>query len=55
MSGTALRPVIDRLSAEAWQQFRHQLIPILDETYPRRPDGGTFYPFRRIFVVAQVG
>ncbi|WNG93203.1 trans-aconitate 2-methyltransferase [Mycobacterium sp. ITM-2016-00318] len=55
MSGTALRPVIDRLSPEDWQQFRRQLIPILDETYPRRPDGRTFYPFRRIFVVAQVG
>jgi len=55
MSGTALRPVIDRLSPEAWQQFRRQLVPILDETYPRRPDGRTFYPFRRIFVVAQVG
>lgn len=54
MSGTALRPVIDRLSEEAWQQFRQQLIPILDETYPRRPDGRTFYPFRRIFAVAQV-
>jgi trans-aconitate 2-methyltransferase len=54
MSGTALRPVIERLSDEAWQQFRQQLIPILDETYPRRPDGRTFYPFRRIFVVAQV-
>ena len=55
ISGTALRPVIDRLSEEAWQQFRQQLIPILDETYPRRPDGRTFFPFRRIFVVAQVG
>jgi trans-aconitate 2-methyltransferase len=55
MSGTALRPVIERLSDEAWQQFRQQLIPILDETYPRRPDGTTFYPFRRVFVVAQVG
>jgi trans-aconitate 2-methyltransferase len=55
MSGTALRPVIERLSPEAWQQFRQQLIPILDETYPRRPDGTTFYPFRRVFVVAQVG
>ena len=54
MSGTALRPVIDRLSAQAWQQFRQQMIPILDEHYPRRPDGRTFYPFRRVFVVAQV-
>jgi trans-aconitate 2-methyltransferase len=54
MSGTALRPVIDRLSEEAWQQFCQQLIPILDETYPARKDGRTFYPFRRVFVVAQV-
>ena len=28
---------------------------MLDETYPRRPDGRTFFPFRRVFVVAQVG
>jgi trans-aconitate 2-methyltransferase len=54
MSGTALRPVIDRLSDEAWHQFRQQLIPILDDNYPRRDDGTTFYPFRRVFVVAQV-
>ena len=31
ITGTALRPVIDRLSEEAWQQFRQQLIPLLDE------------------------
>src|SRR4029078_12986832 len=55
ITGTALRPVIDRLSAEAWQKYRQQLIPLLDEAYPARPDGKTFFPFRRIFVVAQVG
>ncbi len=55
ITGTALRPVIERLSAEAWQQYRQQLIPLLNEAYPRRPDGRTFFPFRRIFVVAQVG
>lgn len=54
ITGTALRPVIDRLSEEAWQQFRQQLIPMLDEAYPTRPDGRTFFPFRRVFVVAQV-
>jgi trans-aconitate 2-methyltransferase len=54
ITGTALRPVIDRLSEEAWRQFRQQLIPLLDEAYPRRPDGKTFFPFRRIFTVAQV-
>jgi trans-aconitate 2-methyltransferase len=54
MTGTALRPVIDRLSKEAWQQFRQQLIPLLNEAYPARADGTTFFPFRRVFVVAQV-
>jgi trans-aconitate 2-methyltransferase len=43
------------LSAEAWQQYRQQLIPLLNEAYPRRQDGRTFFPFRRIFIVAQVG
>jgi trans-aconitate 2-methyltransferase len=54
ITGTALRPVIDRLSNEAWQQFRQQLIPLLDDAYPRRADGRTFFPFRRVFIVAQV-
>ena len=30
------------------------LIPMLDEAYPVRADGVTYFPFRRIFVVAQV-
>jgi trans-aconitate 2-methyltransferase len=55
ITGTALRPVIDRLTNEAWQQFRQQLIPLLAEAYPARRDGTTFFPFRRVFVVAQVG
>lgn len=54
ITGTSLRPVIDRLSEEEWLQFREQLIPLLDEAYPARSDGKTFFPFRRIFVVAQV-
>ncbi|BBW99084.1 hypothetical protein MMOR_00210 [Mycolicibacterium moriokaense] len=55
ISGTALRPVRSRLNDEQWQQFRDELIPMLDQDYPVRPDGTTFFPFRRIFVVAQVG
>ena len=54
ITGTALTPVRDRLSDELWQQFRAELIPLLDEAYPIRPDGRTYFPFRRIFVVAQV-
>jgi trans-aconitate 2-methyltransferase len=55
ISGTALRPVSERLSEEEYQQFRQELIPLLADAYPPRPDGTTFFPFRRVFVVAQVG
>ena len=52
--GTALRPVRSRLSDEQWQRFRDELAPVLAAAYPRRTDGTTFFPFRRIFVVARV-
>jgi trans-aconitate 2-methyltransferase len=55
ITGTALTPVKSRLDAEQWQQFRQELIPMLDAAYPARADGKTFFPFRRIFVAAQVG
>lgn len=54
ITGTALRPVIDRLTDAQWQRFRSELIPVLAEAYPARPDGLTLYPFRRVFMVAQV-
>lgn len=54
ISGTALTEVKARLSADEYQQFRAQLIPLLDQAYPPHSDGRTFFPFRRIFVVAQV-
>ncbi|MBO0681252.1 trans-aconitate 2-methyltransferase [Mycolicibacterium sp. S2-37] len=55
ITGTALRPVKSRLTDERWLDFRAELIPLLDEAYPARPDGRTFFPFRRVFVAAQVG
>lgn len=54
ITGTALRPVRRRLTDPEWDEFRAELIPLLDASYPRRSDGTTFFPFRRIFVVAQV-
>lgn len=54
ITGTALTAVRSRLDDEQWEQFRRELIPMLDAAYPARPDGSTFFPFRRIFVVAQV-
>ncbi|TFV55432.1 trans-aconitate 2-methyltransferase [Mycobacterium sp. PS03-16] len=54
ITGTALRPVRSRLTDEQWEQFRAELIPLLAAAYPARPDGRTFFPFRRVFVVARV-
>jgi trans-aconitate 2-methyltransferase len=55
ISGTALTAVQSRLSAEQFSEFRRELIPLLAAAYPARPDGITFFPFRRVFVVARVG
>ncbi|BBY18169.1 trans-aconitate 2-methyltransferase [Mycolicibacterium litorale] len=55
ITGTALRPVRSRLTDAQWDDFRAELIPLLDEAYPARPDGRTFFPFRRVFVVARTG
>jgi trans-aconitate 2-methyltransferase len=54
ISGTALLPVSERLNEQEYQQFREELIPLLAEAYPPRRDGITFFPFRRVFVIAQV-
>lgn len=53
ITGTALTQVKARLSDALWQQYRQAIIPVLAEAYPVRADGITFFPFRRIFVVAQ--
>lgn len=53
ISATALRPVRDALPAEDYAQFRAELAPRLRAAYPARPDGSTWFPFRRIFAVAR--
>ena len=55
ITGTALRPVRAALDDEGWAGFRAELAPRLREAYPRATDGGTWFPFRRLFAVAQVG
>ena len=54
ISGTALRPVRDALSATDYAEFRAELAPRLRGAYPHRPDGSTWFPFRRIFAVAHI-
>ncbi|MET9231283.1 trans-aconitate 2-methyltransferase [Lentzea sp. NPDC003310] len=54
VTGTALRPVRAALSSTDWEAYVAELAPRLREAYPQRADGTTWFPFRRIFAVAQV-
>jgi trans-aconitate 2-methyltransferase len=53
ITGTALRPIKAALSAADWESFRGQLAPLLRAEYPQRPNGETWFPFRRVFAVAR--
>ena len=53
VTGTALRPIRNALSDDDWQKYRAELAPLLRAEYPRRGDGTTWFPFRRVFVVAR--
>ncbi len=52
VSGTALRPVLDRLQPAESRRFTAELAERFAEAYPAR-DFGTPFPFRRIFVVVR--
>ena len=55
ISSTTLRPVREALDDHEWTVFRAELAPRLRAAYPRAADGGTWFPFRRIFAVARRG
>ncbi len=52
-SSTAGRPVLSRLSAEETTAFNTAWDAGLDAAYPRLSDGGAWFPFRRMFIVAR--
>ncbi|WP_329428269.1 hypothetical protein OG339_02515 [Streptosporangium sp. NBC_01495] len=52
ITGTALRPVLDRLHPVEATAFLTDCAAPLREAYPRGPYG-TVFPFRRIFTVAR--
>jgi trans-aconitate 2-methyltransferase len=51
--GTALRPLLEALAPEERPEFEAAYAARLERAYPRRPDGATLFPFRRIFIVAR--
>ncbi|HWI28767.1 MAG TPA: methyltransferase domain-containing protein [Stellaceae bacterium] len=53
VSATALRPVIEALQGAERAQFLAAYGAKLRRAYPRRADGKTLLPFRRLFLVAR--
>lgn len=53
--GTALRPVLDALPPDERASFTAAYGAKLRQAYPRRGDGKTLFPFRRLFLVARLG
>ena len=53
-SGSSLRPFLDALPEALRAPFRAAYDAVANRKYPRRADGVTLLPFRRIFIVAQV-
>ncbi|HEX2369318.1 MAG TPA: methyltransferase domain-containing protein [Acidimicrobiia bacterium] len=55
LRATLLVPLLDALPLEQHEEFLHEVRENLRRIHPRRPDGTTLYPFRRLFLVATVG
>jgi trans-aconitate 2-methyltransferase len=53
MRGTALRPLLNALEGSERAAFEQTLAERLRRAYPRRADGHTLLPFRRIFILAR--
>src|ERR1043166_6126621 len=53
VSGTGLRPFVQPLDPAERDAFTAKYPARLRQAYPRRPDGRTLFPFKRLFVVAK--
>ena len=52
--GTSLKPFLDRLTPELREGYLAAYSKAMAGPYPRRADGSTLLPFRRVFMVATV-
>ena len=52
-TGSSLRPFLDRLPPAMRADYLRAYAEAVRPAYPRRPDGTTLLPFRRLFMVAQ--
>ena len=53
MKGTWLRPLLDALDEPDRTHFEARYTDLVANAYPRRPDGQTLFPFRRLFILAK--
>jgi len=51
--GTWLRPLLDALEEPERSAFESAYAEMVARAYPRRADGRTLMPFRRLFIVAK--
>lgn len=51
--GTWLRPFLDALEGADQTAFEEAYRALMRAAYPRRPDGRTLFPFRRLFLIAE--
>jgi trans-aconitate 2-methyltransferase len=54
VSGTGLRPFVQSLDGSEREDFIAQYKARLRIAYPKRADGKTMFPFRRLFAIAQI-
>jgi trans-aconitate 2-methyltransferase len=54
VSGTGLRPFVQALDGAEREAFIADYKLRLNKAYPRRADGETLFPFKRLFVVARI-
>ncbi len=50
--GTWLRPLLDALDGPDRSRFETCYGDLVARAYPRRADGRTLFPFRRLFIIA---
>lgn len=53
VKGTWLKPLLDALAEPERGRFEADYAARVACAYPRRPDGRTLFPFRRLFIVAR--
>ena len=55
VKGTWLSPLLGALEEPERSRFESRYAELVARAYPRRPDGRTLFPFRRLFIVARAG